>query len=87
MLVACARSRSSASSAFASVVTTVRPRWTIVPVQRTTPVSAVIARVKLAFSSSVVQRVPASAVETNAVPIAESSSVVTNPAWTVPIGL
>ena len=68
-----------ASSARASVVTTVRPRWTIVPMQRTSPVSAVIARVKFAFSSSVVQRVPASAIETNAVPIAESSSVVAKP--------
>ena len=54
---------------------------------RTAPVSAVSARVKFAFSSSVVQRVPASATETNAVPIAESSSVVAKPACTVPIGL
>ena len=62
------------------MVTTLRPGWTTVPVQRTGPVSAVIARVKFAFSSSVVHRVPASAVETNAVPIAESRSVVANPA-------
>ncbi len=57
------------------------------PTQLTTPVSAVIARVKFAFSSSVVQRVPGPASETKAVPIAESSSVVANPACTVPIGL
>ena len=78
---------SRASSRRASVVTTVLPRCTTVPVHRTGPVSAVIARVKFAFSSSVVQRVPASAADTNAVPIAESSSVVAKPAWTVPIGL
>jgi len=62
VLVACARSRSAPSSSRASVVTTVRPGCTTVPVHRTRPVSAVIARVKFAFSSSVVQRVPASAV-------------------------
>jgi hypothetical protein len=71
----------------ASVVTTVRPRWTTVPTHRTGPVPAVIVRVKFALSSSVVQRVPASASVTNAVPIAESSSVVANPACTLPIGL
>ena len=63
------------------------PGATTVPVHRTGPVSAVIARVKFAFSSSVVQRVPASASDTKAVPIAESRSVVANPACTVPIGL
>jgi hypothetical protein len=61
--------------------------WTTEPMHRTVPVSAVIARVKLALSSSVVQWVPASAVDTNAVPIVESSSVVAKPACTVPIGL
>ena len=68
-------------------MTTVRPPWTTEPMHRTVPVSAVIARVKLALSSSVVQCVPASAVDTNAVPIVESSSVVAKPACTVPIGL
>ena len=55
--------------------------------QRTTPVSTVSARVKFAFSSSVVQ--PARLVEGGheGEPIAESMSVIASPAWTIPIGL
>ncbi len=57
------------------------------PVQRTVPVSTVSARVKLDFTSSVVQPTGSSRVVTNAHPIAESMSVMASPAWTTPIGL
>jgi hypothetical protein len=56
-------------------------------VQRTTPVSTVRARVKFAFTSSVVQPTGCSSVVTKARPIAESMSVIASPAWTIPIGL
>jgi hypothetical protein len=71
----------------ASVVATRLPGWTTFPMQRTVPESAVSARVKFAFSSSVVQPTPASRVVTNAQPIAESSSVIASPAWTDPMTL
>jgi hypothetical protein len=57
------------------------------PVQRTVPVSAVSARVKFTFTSSVVQPLGSSSVVTNARPMAESKSVIARPAWTMPIGL
>ena len=47
----------------------------------------VSARVKFAFSSSVVQPTPASSVVTNAQPIAESRRVIASPAWTDPMTL
>ena len=49
--------------------------WITEPVQRIRPVSTVRARVKFAFSSSVVHPVGSSWVVTNASPMAESMSV------------
>jgi len=57
------------------------------PTQATRPVSTVSARVKFAFTSSVVQPRGSVRVVTKARPIAESMSVIARPAWTMPIGL
>src|SRR5207247_8154017 len=79
--VPCARSLPELSAmSLPSAVATLPPRCTTTPSARTGPVSAVIARTKLTFVSSVVYRSPKARVVCTAQPIAESRMVIAKPA-------
>src|SRR3954453_22721155 len=88
VLVPCARSLPDDSArSRPSAVAIVPPRCTTSSSHSTRPVSRVIARTKLVFSSTVVYAVPAGSVVWTAQPVAESSSVAAKPPCTAPIGL